>query len=1023
MDPSDASLPPEYLTAQMGWVRELARNLVSNPSDADDVSQEVWLAATERPPKSASNPRAWLATVTKNIVRGKGRAEARRRRREALATRAPVEDADDGVLARGESCQRVVAAVMALDEPYRSTVLRRYLDGLSTGEIAARDGVSEPAVRKRLSRAMQQLRAELDTRFEGGRATWVVALVGIGRAGRPGAAPALGATLGGLIVMKKALGLAAALALLLCVLLFTPVVREWLGLQQGTSGPKEIETAATVPPSNESAPTAPTSAEGTRTSLTPAEKPKTIAVDGIVLNLPYPDSSRAPTPAAGVEVSFWIQVFDSPREPSTTRTGADGRFHLEIADPGRRPLSANVVAEGDGGYRPKIKYFQVEADTKIPEVRLERAAHGDLLGVVVDDEENPLAGVTVQLGNSAGMGFMGESPEARLEHPDAEVTTDASGAFAFRNLHASNGFDSGAPNLVAIKPGFRTVPAGSASPMPTGGWNSTRIRMLATGGQLIARVHDDRGRPEVGAQLGITLSKGEPAGHWEGWNSTPSGAPFHGDTDASGRVVLNDLWIGKRLELEIATLQGSWTVERASSGRIDVRHSKVGSALVVRSSTPLELEIVLPSKVRLRGRVVDGSGAGVPNANVSLHAQNNSREGMYARVTLNADASGAFEQELMRPAHAFPLEVCACSGPEYWAPLEALPYISGRLIARQVLEVAPDSPDEVLVQVIAEPALTLSGTVHEVDGSPCVGRISAIPVGASESEIVRGAADIGADGHFEFAGLLPGSYDLEVWPMKNRFFSDCPLTERFHGFASGSSGVALVLGVVPAVNVEVDVTATDGKLTSMGVVTGVFLPYTPRDPSGHVPDPKQKFTGNAGWPPDATLNFGGQSGAADEQGITSFMQLAGDLPLHKLKPMNPGWYWIGIDGFDAAGERYHPCGTGLVHLTAGSYHFHFDLVRDTHVEGRITNAGERDNICVGLVTREGRAVQVLRTNRHLDEVVSLGEGGRFEIEGAPVGDYVLRVGTEQQLRAGEFIQEVPVTISPKDNAPIVVPLH
>ena len=66
------------------------------------------------------------------------------------------------VLARGETCQRLVAAVMALDEPYRSTVLHRYLDGLSTKQIATLDRVTELVVRKRLSRAMHQLRARLD---------------------------------------------------------------------------------------------------------------------------------------------------------------------------------------------------------------------------------------------------------------------------------------------------------------------------------------------------------------------------------------------------------------------------------------------------------------------------------------------------------------------------------------------------------------------------------------------------------------------------------------------------------------------------------------------------------------------------------------------------------------------------------------------------------------------------------------------------------------------------------------------
>src|SRR5689334_2218699 len=113
MNPHARTLSPEYLAAQMGWVRSLARSLVRDPSEADDVSQEVWLAAAERPPRSAANPRGWLATVTRHIAQARGRAEARRRRRERLASGLEGGQPEEDVLARGEACQRVVALVMA----------------------------------------------------------------------------------------------------------------------------------------------------------------------------------------------------------------------------------------------------------------------------------------------------------------------------------------------------------------------------------------------------------------------------------------------------------------------------------------------------------------------------------------------------------------------------------------------------------------------------------------------------------------------------------------------------------------------------------------------------------------------------------------------------------------------------------------------------------------------------------------------------------------------------------------------
>ena len=138
--------------------------------------------------------------------------------------------------------------------------------------------------------------------------------------------------------------------------------------------------------------------------------------------------------------------------------------------------------------------------------------------------------------------------------------------------------------------------------------------------------------------------------------------------------------------------------------------------------------------------------------------------------------------------------------------------------------------------------------------------------------------------------------------------------------------------------------------------------------------------------------------------------------------MNEGWYFIGIDATDADGQRFHPCGTGLVYLTPGDYQFHFDIVRQARIEGRITNASADNDLWLALVTREGRAVQTLRTTRHLAEVIPVGSGGRFALDGAPVGEFRLRVGTEQQLRGGEFIQEVPVTIAATNNAPLEIRL-
>ena len=160
-------LDPELLVAQTDWVRALVREMVL-PDRVDDVVQDTLLAALERPPRArgrrgwdTSGLRSWLRVVARNAALGLLRGERRRRaREEAVALPARVE-ATDAIVERASVHARVVQAVLALDEPARSTVLMRTFDGLSSAQIARRLGVPAATVRQRLSRGLSKLRREL----------------------------------------------------------------------------------------------------------------------------------------------------------------------------------------------------------------------------------------------------------------------------------------------------------------------------------------------------------------------------------------------------------------------------------------------------------------------------------------------------------------------------------------------------------------------------------------------------------------------------------------------------------------------------------------------------------------------------------------------------------------------------------------------------------------------------------------------------------------------------------------------
>src|SRR5215510_3385240 len=61
-------MPPDVdrLLANARWVKALALRLVADDAAADDLVQETWLRAIERPPQQAAGPRslrAWLKQV------------------------------------------------------------------------------------------------------------------------------------------------------------------------------------------------------------------------------------------------------------------------------------------------------------------------------------------------------------------------------------------------------------------------------------------------------------------------------------------------------------------------------------------------------------------------------------------------------------------------------------------------------------------------------------------------------------------------------------------------------------------------------------------------------------------------------------------------------------------------------------------------------------------------------------------------------------------------------------------------
>ncbi len=177
----------ESLLQHREFVRALARSLVRDEHAAQDVVQETWLEALRSPPRNAAALPGWLARVVRTRAQNVARGESRRVVRERSVAREELDESEEKLHERVAMQHKVVEAVLALKEPYKTVVLLHYYEGLSPSQIAARRNMPASSVRAQLSRAHDLLRERLDTEFGGSRAAWSVGLAALAR-GRGGVA-------------------------------------------------------------------------------------------------------------------------------------------------------------------------------------------------------------------------------------------------------------------------------------------------------------------------------------------------------------------------------------------------------------------------------------------------------------------------------------------------------------------------------------------------------------------------------------------------------------------------------------------------------------------------------------------------------------------------------------------------------------------------------------------------------------------------------------------------------------------
>lgn len=394
----------ELVRRHSGMVHGVARRLLANEQDAEDVCQAVFLLLSRKAASlGRSSVAGWLCRAARLTALNARKTRSRRNRKEASApppqtkSPAPLDQmtANELVAVLDEELAR-------LADRYRGPLVLCYLEGLSRDEAARCLGVSTPTLNVQLERGRDRLQALLIKRGINIGVALLAVLVA------PAAAVAqhrivelvLSAAAGGVVPPAIAAliqgGTAMAkVKLMVALVLITGALATVGAVGFGAKAAAPVPSASAKAPADDKqpqqskpaprGPTPPNRVADKPKETSPVEDAKTVTVEGRVLG---PDGK----PKASAQL--WL-VGEDEKPTDLGTTGVDGRFSVTI--PGKRTgkgwpryLVARAKAAG------MDFLFLGEWKTGEP-VELRLVKDNVIRGQVVNTEGKPVPGVRVFL--------------------------------------------------------------------------------------------------------------------------------------------------------------------------------------------------------------------------------------------------------------------------------------------------------------------------------------------------------------------------------------------------------------------------------------------------------------------------------------------------------------------------------------------------------------------------------------------------------------------------------------------------
>ena len=499
------------LLQHRAFLERFARRLARDASVAEDVVQETWLEALERPPSHRSNLRAWLRRVARNAFLQRRRSQNSAPSFEVLDGE-PIDEAGEAL--EHEAIARALGTqLLALPEPYRRVLLLRYYEDRTPTEIARQLERSLNTVTSQLARGLRLLEERLDRSHPGGRSQWLRASLLL----VPGAESV--ELVPPRVLVRRALRRVRASALLTALVATVTLFVGLLVLRASARSPSAERDGVAV-----------ASADARPEAQRPTDAREAVEVEPAALE---PDllAAAEPSSAAPVIATLLVQVVSVDGKPvSGARVGttldraaraggprlktckfqgatdAQGRIEIRLRD----ESLVHVWMENAGilGVTVEAAGF-ANSDTyalRFPESGREsvtialKPCSVALRGTITDEAGVPLENATVDAGRfyrtRIGLGsgrFLVKGPVTQITKADGRFEHEGLAAGTVRLLVEHEGFVSHASTLFLSDPS-----------------DSVHDVVLRRGSSVVGRVVTEDGLPAAGARVRVSYSPEGP---------------------------------------------------------------------------------------------------------------------------------------------------------------------------------------------------------------------------------------------------------------------------------------------------------------------------------------------------------------------------------------------------------------------------------------------------------------------------------------------------------------------------------